>query len=300
LSKMAIKGIGIDASAPRLDGNLEILEKDLDFFERCGFDYVEIPVHGVDVVVGGRLNERRAAQVRRILAGFDLKYTVHLPDPLNLFDVERLNLHKEIFLAGMEFANSIGAEVVVYHGGAINASNEDLKLPLENFKAIEREVLIELAEVAAPLGIKIGVENAGPDSYSARLNELIEQVQEINSPNVGITLDFGHAYLTAHLFGFDFIGAIREAAPYAIHLHVHDNFGQTMPFEMPQIFHVSFGNGDLHMPPGWGEIPYDEVFSFLSTPPVVLLLEIRPRYMDQFKEVLKEARRLASLASSNE
>jgi sugar phosphate isomerase/epimerase len=54
------------------------------------------------------------------------------------------------------------------------------------------------------------------------------------------------------------------------------------------------------MPPGWGEIPYDEVFSFLSTPPVVLLLEIRPRYMDQFKEVLKEARRLASLASSNE
>jgi hypothetical protein len=66
---MRIEGIGIDAHLPRLDGNLEVLEHDLAFFQRVGFDYVEIPVHGVDAILGGRLNERRVRQVQEIYEG---------------------------------------------------------------------------------------------------------------------------------------------------------------------------------------------------------------------------------------
>ena len=56
---------------------------------------------------------------------------------------------------------------------------------------------------------------------------------------------------------------------------------------------LSQGKGDLHMPIGWGEIPYREVFSRLSGYEGVLMLELAPRYMPYYAEVLQDTRRLA-------
>jgi sugar phosphate isomerase/epimerase len=81
---MAIKGIGINADASRIDGNLEVLEKDLSRFQRAGFDYVEIPVHGVDAILRGRLNLRQMRRIKEVLGKFDLNYTVHCSNWLNL------------------------------------------------------------------------------------------------------------------------------------------------------------------------------------------------------------------------
>ncbi len=293
---MRIKGIGIDAHSPRLDGSLEVLEHDLTFFQRVGFDYVEIPVHGVDAILGGRLRERRVKEVQEILARFDLQYTVHGPDPLDLCDVERPDLQKAVFRASLEFAQAIGAEIMVYHGGATNLpnSNEEAGLSVGRLKGIEREALSELADEAFALGIVIGVENVGSKSYSARIAELVEQVREINHPNVGITLDFGHAYLTARHLGYDFLEAIELAAPYIVHVHVHDNFGRVirLPQDVPYIHIAPFGANDMHMPPGWGEIPYRKVFSRLKDYGGVVLMELKPRYSPYFEEALRETRRL--------
>ena len=300
---MRIKGVGIDAHSPRLDGSLEVLEHDLTLFQRVGFDYVEIPVHGVDAILGGKLNERRVKEVQEILARFDLQYTVHSPDPLNLCDVGgkprcRLDLQKAVFRASLEFTEAIGAEIMVYHGGATNPPNnsddEGADLSVERLKEVEREALSELADRAAAWGIVIGVENVGPKSYGARIAELVEQVREINHPNVGITLDFGHAYLTARHFGYDFLEAVELAAPYIVHTHVHDNFGRmvALPQDVPYIHTAPFGVNDMHLPPGWGEIPYQEVFSRLKDYQGVVLMELKPRYSPYFEEALQETCRL--------
>jgi len=293
---MRIKGIGIDAHSPRLDGSLEVLEHDLALFQRVGFDYVEISVHGVDAILGGRLHERRVKEVQEIVGKFDLQYTVHSPDPLNLCDVERLDLQKAVFRASLEFAQAIGAEIMVYHGGATNPpnSNEEAGLSVERLKEIEREALSELAYDAAALWVVIGVENVGPTSYSARIVELVEQVRKINHPNVGITLDFGHAYLTARPLGYDFLEAIELAAPNIVHVHVHDNFGRVLRFpqDVPYIYTAPLGVNDMHLPPGWGEIPYREVFSRLKDYQGVVLMELKPRYSPYFEEALQEMRRL--------
>ena len=161
-------------------------------------------------------------------------------------------------------------------------------------KEIEREALSELADEAAALGIVIGVENVGPRSYSARIAELVEQVREINHPNVGITLDFGHAYLTARHLGYDFLEAIELAALLIVHVHVHDNFGRVMRLtqDMAYINIAPFGANDMHMPPGWGEIPYREAFSRLKHYDGVVLMELKPRYSPYFGEALQEIRRL--------
>src|SRR5207249_1296312 len=80
------------------------------------------------------------------------------------------------------------------------------------------------------------------------------------------------AFLAARYFGFDYLEAVRAAGPLLIHLHVTDNFGRYDPLRLENftlyrtqrsrdIFPV--GRGDLHLPVGWGAIPYDQTFAAL-------------------------------------
>ena len=55
--------IGLNIHSGRINGDLDLLEQDLRAIEQAGFDTAEIPVHGVDAVVNGRLREGRAKQV---------------------------------------------------------------------------------------------------------------------------------------------------------------------------------------------------------------------------------------------
>ena len=68
----------------RRDGNLEVLERDLAHFEEVGFNYVEIPIDGVDGVVRGEPYLRSAEKVQEVLRKYHLKATIHYPGPLHL------------------------------------------------------------------------------------------------------------------------------------------------------------------------------------------------------------------------
>ena len=77
---MHITGISINGDATHLGGSLAQLEKDLAFFQRCGFDGVELSSHGLDVVIGGRLWQSQVDGVQAITERFDFVYTVHAPE----------------------------------------------------------------------------------------------------------------------------------------------------------------------------------------------------------------------------
>ena len=116
---MNIKGIGINIDSPTIDGDLDLLENALGNIQDKGFNYAEIPVHGVDAIFKGKLNWLQTRAIADILKEFKLKYTVHGPNLLNLMDSCNFKLQKEIFKSGIEFANAIGAEIFIYHGGKI-------------------------------------------------------------------------------------------------------------------------------------------------------------------------------------
>jgi len=338
---MPIKGFGINAHSSRLDGSLELLEHDLLFFQRVGFDYVEIPVHGVDAILNGRLNLRQMRRIKEVLTKFDLRYTVHCSNWLNLMSAEDLELHRSIFEASIDFAGEIGAEVLVYHSGRAELGDEYLgpaaftrdllTLPdrtfVEECERRERETLAELAERAKEQGVTICVENADPRvdeealwelarrvrvrggvdlfyriapggdtaiyNYGGVIERLVEQVREVDKENVGITFDFGHAYIASKYYGFDFLRSIELAKPLIKHVHIHDDFGKPAGLDRREIILLSQGKGDLHMPIGWGEIPYREVFPRLRGYDGVLMLELKPRYSPYYAEALRDARRLA-------
>jgi len=351
---MHIKGIGINIDSPTIDGDLDILEKALGNFQDLGFDYVEIPVHGVDAIFKGRLNWLQTRVITDILKKFKLKYTVHGPNLLNLMDARNFQLQKEIFKSGIEFTNAIGAEIFIYHSGKIPLQVEIkgegirqssfLKVPspkkIDRLKKIEVKTLQELASFAKDLGVTIAIENTSPEveeeslwelskhlnngrifppsvltsqtpkptflreiskyNYGTKIEELVDQVKKIDRENVGITLDFGHAYLASKYYHFKFLDSIKLALPYIKHIHIHDSFGKPkVSYEEQDINLIQFGIGDLHMPLGWGEIPYNKIFRILKNYNGVLCLELKPRYKKFYKYSLEMVKELIESTSNN-
>jgi sugar phosphate isomerase/epimerase len=151
-------------------------------------------------------------------------------------------------------------------------------------------------EIAAWDG-RIAVETWMPyDEYSYAVwpEQLARQVEAIDHPAVGVCLDSGHLLLSAHWFGFDYLAAVERLAPLVNHLHLQDLF---RPYSsMPG---GPLGTGDLHLPPGWGEVPFDDMFSRVDYPRrPVFMVEIAPKYLVHLTTTMAECRRLAALPTS--
>lgn len=307
---MRITGFAINADAGMLDGNLETLRRELDYYHKIGFTHVEISPHGVGAVCNSRLIPERMEELSMVLAMFPFRYTVHSPNSINLMNLDNTEMERSLFLAGIDFTRAVKADILVYHSGRY--------IPEENFLdafykdptpaeinlmwETEKRLLKELAKVAEHDGISIVLENArpylncSPYCYAERLDQLKKMVAEVNHENVGICLDVGHAYLAARYYDFDFLTSVTSVLPFIKHVHLHDNCGRASgSYENKQVEMAAVGRGDMHAPIGWGEIPIAGVLSVLKHYRGVITLQIHPRYRPYYKETLKKARDMAGL-----
>jgi len=265
--------IGLSIRADRVCGNLATLARDLYVAEELGFGAVEIPAHGLDILLGGRLIRSRLQQLKDVLDKFSFRITMHAPDILNLQDTPRQRMQSDLFAACVDLCFALGAEILVYHQGCGNGSEADLQQEIEE--------LARMGEIAAAAGLRIGVENGDRPIFN-----LVELIQAVGSKNVGITYDFGHDHLTSGLCRYDLISGLHAAAPYIVHLHLHDNLGRTLPettiplaTEEP-LRACPLGEGDLHLPPGWGSIPYHRMFNILRGYKGICILELHKRFFE--------------------
>jgi sugar phosphate isomerase/epimerase len=328
---MHITGICINGDGDHLGGSLAQLEADLAFFQHCGFDGVELSVPGLDVVVGGRLQSSQVDRVRAIAERFDFVYTVHAPDQMNFAFPQRgmrgeaeSTMDQDVFAASLDFCAAIGAGVMVYHSSLIALHQVAAGLDaLPDDEALargrEREVaaLRELLPLAAERGVVVAMENRDPHpweiavlrgaglpptelvKYHAGISipDLVAQVEAVDHPNLGLTLDFGHLFLAATYFGVDYLAAIRQAAPYVRHLHVSDNWGRLGGAFESLNHRIPHGEGDVHLPPGWGGIPHVQALQQLAGYEGLYVLEIRPRFFEHFAAALDTARQIVGQAA---
>ena len=323
---MKITGIGIDEDIPYPGGDLSCLDNSLARLQACGFDNVELTVHQLVTVIKGKLRPRHVEDIKRITEKYPFIYTVHAPLRLNLAFPQTwpgysgdLEVEKDVFAASLEFCASLGAGMMVYHSGLISLHQAVFySAPLPGDEELEQayhreiEALRELTPLAAEYGVVVGMENRDPHPWEAavlakaglppekllkyhagmNMDVLASQVEAVNHPNFGITLDFGHLYIAARYCGFDYLEALRRAAPHIRHLHVHDNFGRLGGVFETLIERMPYGDGDVHLPPGWGEIPYSEALPVLSDYEGLFVLEINPHVRDALDESLETARAL--------
>ncbi|MDC9826386.1 sugar phosphate isomerase/epimerase [Devosia sp. ZB163] len=291
-----IIGTGFNAGSD--DGEFHTLEADLRALSEMGVDTVEIGVTSLDLIAGGKIVKERHDALVALTRQFDFRYTVHGLVSSNFMDPVTQRYQIDAAKALVEVSNAIGAGILVHHSGNLRA---DAIADWAGADVREREALTELADFARPHGVRIALENiftTEPGQYRQTPAEVAETVKSVNHANVVALIDFSHAYIESTFKGLDFRAQIRAMAPVAGHLHVHDSFGRPQGFYKP--YHpqenTAMGIGDLHMPLGWGDIAWEEIFSELTfLPDTVLMMEIGRRYRREQPASLTRARELAAL-----
>jgi sugar phosphate isomerase/epimerase len=294
-----VKGIGIDVDDNRVHGDLDVLAAELEFFAACGFDVVELTTTGLFFVFEGKLNAQRARSIRQTLKRYPFRYTLHLPDCLNLACSQAPALERSIFAACIEFAALVGAQVLVYHCG-LNLLQLDSPEQRREAVEAEAEALGRLSEQARRAGVLVAMENCNPEPGEpgligsrglgpAELRELhpalylegvAEQLRRVGSPNLGLTLDPGHLFLSVPFTGESFLDTIARNAPLVRHLHLNDNFGRNPGPGHSRMEQVLYGEADCHLPLGMGAIPLPELILRLRSYSGYVIFEMRPEYRD--------------------
>lgn len=285
-------------NAGSIDGEFETLEHDLEDLADIGCETVEIALTTLDLISGGRIIEERAQELVDLTSQFDFRYTVHGLVSSNFMDPATVRHQVDAAKALVQLCDRIDARILVQHSGNIRSA--ELK-DRAGADLREREALHELAEFARPYGVRIALENiftTEPGQYRQTPAEVAATVRAVNHPNVVALIDFSHAYIESTYKGLNFREQIAAMAPVAGHLHVHDSFGRPIGYYQP--YHpqeaTALGLGDLHMPLGWGDIGWEEIFAELDfLPETVLMMEIGQRYRREQPESLERAKALMAI-----
>ena len=290
-----IKGIGFSTIAG--SGDLSDLDKALERIAGVGASHAELTLCSEDVIVDGRILEPQAKRLETICARYRLGYSVHGPIAMNLMDETRLDLHKAAQRAMIELAGRVGADIVVHHTGR---ASQAIAPEIDRLLALERTALVDLADTAQQHGVRLAVENIFPETigeFTCDPFQLADQLRAIDHPAICGTMDFSHAYIMATSRGLPYIDSLKAFAPLVNHLHVHDSFGRPQEMKTYSVAErVAYGQGDLHLPLGWGGIPWDEIVPQLAIRPgTVMIIELPPRWRSEMAACLEEGRRLAGL-----
>ena len=167
-----------------------------------------------------------------------LKPTVHAP----IYDVNLASLNHRIreasikcILESFHFARRIDAEIIVVHAGHLPRDYPERLFPLAQKNALDS--LKQLAQEAGKFGILVGLENNAKSKNHVMIkgkDEHLALIQEVNSSNLKMVLDIGHA----NLFGASLEDYIKSVSSYLCEIHLHNNFGE-------KDNHSSLDNGEI-------------------------------------------------------
>lgn len=116
----------------------------------------------------------------------------------------------------LEVAAMLGCDIMVVHSAY--PLRDPMAWQLAELTARLVAYFASLAQEAAESGITVVIENI----QDTRPEPLVALARAIDAPNVGLSLDVGHAYLYSGLALDRWVWAMQ---PYLKHCHLHDNDG---------------------------------------------------------------------------
>jgi sugar phosphate isomerase/epimerase len=284
--------LGISIDPPHINGNMKLLQQELQRVENSGVDCCEIVSHGLDVIIGGRLNPVRVQTALALLREHNLKYTMHLPYELNLLHADTLNIYTDVFKAGIEFAHMAEMSVIVFHAGISERDDKDaFHAEAERVRSLAGEAGDILLCMENPVILSDDVFSAGKSAES-----MVAFCEQVNMPNCRLTFDVGHYFLRRKGNKDELLAGIATALPHIGHVHLHDNCGVALPMANYDYGHrIACGAADLHLPLGWGTIPVKEVIAVMSGYDGIINLEIEKRFDDQYENSIQFMREYATI-----
>lgn len=288
-----IAGFGFSTIGERPD--LADLDRALGVIEDTGATHCELTLCAAHLIAGGRILPGMRRRLETACARRKLRYTAHGVLAVNLMDEANLERHEAVCRATLELTAAVGASVMVHHPGLIASAPP---AAIERLHALERDGLRRMGDVAAALGVRLAVETLfveSEKSYTADPFRLARELQAVDHPAVVGTLDVSHSYIMSRFSGLDPEAAVKAFAPVAGHVHLHDSFGR--PTTVERFYaggeRIAFGDGDIHLPLGWGDIPFATLLPGLPfLDGTVLMVELPERYWAELPATAEAARLL--------
>ena len=127
--------------------------------------------------------------------------------------------------AALELARRVPVSVLVVHPGLQDSL---LSAEVRNSRDALLRSVEDVAGLASRLGVRVALEVIPNDLATA--DALVGLLDELDAPEVGVCLDFGHAHLQG-----DVLEAVETLSGLLVATHVHDNSGERdehlAPFE---------------------------------------------------------------------
>ena len=237
--------------------------------EAAGFAWIQTASPPVEMLADPRHCVRHSTALRRALEVTSLRVVVHGPTNLQLGSAA----HDRAFEGLLEYSYTVGASHVVYHA---------LDFPRRGTDSNEEEkALRRMGATAEALGLSVCLENLCP-VYPGRSSvchdplSVRDLVARLDCRAYGMLLDVGHAHVVSGYMGIE-TAALVEPVLGAVRLfHVHDNLGARLGGEGgPGLDPLQL---DLHLPPGDGDVPWEQLRAALTRHEAPLMMEIHPAH----------------------
>lgn len=259
--------------------------------------HVEISAYCYDLVLAGKPIAARVREFELACRNRPFGFTVHGPLSINFMGPQaHLPRFFDATKAFVEICARIGAPHLVVHAGMMQANERH---DAENAAARQRDYLHRAGDFAAEHNVTLCVENLfdfGLYAATPTIARLAEELALINHPHVRATFDFSHGLIHATQYGYDFIEEAKALAPFAVHLHLHDSFGQPdLPWVYASAEANAYGFGDLHLPHGWGSVPWTALAEQCEFPAgLIAIHELNTRFWRDRHEALANAKAFAA------
>ncbi len=246
--------------------------KEIEELGRLGFDYVEISMDPPEAFPG-KLRKLRE-DIARVIGHYGMGMIAHMPTFVSTADLSESirRASVEETLAALEVASELGIEKAVLHPALVTGLG---KFVPEKARKHGLSSLKEILERARVLNITVCVENMFAKSGSFTTPGEFRAVFE-EFPDLGITLDVGHASLAGGLNNaLEFIHVLGNRIH---HVHANDNFGKE----------------DNHLPVGAGVIDFHRILSQLKRSGYddTLTVEVFSRDRDYLRMSLEKLKHL--------
>lgn len=247
----------------------------------AGLKWVEMSMGPLDLLFDGRLHLARAKAVVRDVEQSGLAVTVHQPSVLDLRTTDDVEVMRRTLHSTVELCELVEAPILVVHFEAPG--------PWPELERQFEELLLEAAEAAET--VTLAVENI----EIAPSRHVVDLVSRLDHPRIGMTWDIGHDVVAADGFGYDPEESARVCAPYVVHVHAQDNFGRFERLRVHdraaysragELHWSALGRGDLHLPIGWGIIPFERLLEPLRERGYqgVVVSEVRERFLEWHRQ----------------
>ncbi|MEA2196114.1 MAG: hypothetical protein QOJ25_165 [Solirubrobacteraceae bacterium] len=243
----------------------------LKSYDAAGFALLQVRMPPRALLADDRAVVEHATALRDVLRLTGLRLVLHAPDDLLAGTRE----HDRQLDGALTYAWVAGSDLVVYHGARVPVAGAGVR---DRLREEERSLRRALPRAAA-LGVRIAIENLapvypGPEHVCHDPSAVAELVRRLDSENVGMCLDVGHAHIAAELAGRELLELVDPVLEHVILFHVHDNLGART--RGPSRGGIEPVRLDLHLPPGAGTVPWRAIAPRMVAHAAPVQLEIHP------------------------